>query len=265
MACNWNIEVLDGRIWWVGAHTIYGEPKHYPSNLPGREHAEVIIPLCQLHGLTAEQIGEAVLEMVPAAEACYAEHLASAYADSQGRDYYKRANGDDLASMIYRDLPYIERFANSEFVDRPYIQSAIDFLRDLKRRFEEQIRKPPSRRASKVRRVISKNYDAIFVRIGRRDGFQCGCCFTTFDLQIDHIVPVSKDGDSSDDNLQLLCTSCNSRKGDKTIDYRKASPDAKAQISTESDIHAQQPAGSQDLSGISEGDWSEREHSSTPA
>lgn len=53
----------------------------------------------------------------------------------------------------------------------------------------------------------------------QRDKF-CLCCGSYFNLSIDHIVPISLGGANDLDNLQLLCKSCNSKKGTKIIDYR---------------------------------------------
>ena len=50
-------------------------------------------------------------------------------------------------------------------------------------------------------------------RIYARDGRVCAICGATHGLSIDHILPVSRGGNTTDDNLRVLCLSCNSRKG----------------------------------------------------
>ena len=45
-----------------------------------------------------------------------------------------------------------------------------------------------------------------------RDGEICKKCESTENLSLDHIIPVSKEGEDSLENLQVLCKSCNSKK-----------------------------------------------------
>lgn len=44
----------------------------------------------------------------------------------------------------------------------------------------------------------------------------CGQSFRKEDIEIDHILPQSKGGGNSTDNLQCMCRSCNASKGDDT-------------------------------------------------
>ena len=52
-------------------------------------------------------------------------------------------------------------------------------------------------------------------------GGQCAGCLDTFrqigNMQVDHIIPVHLGGTNELDNLQLLCRSCNVKKGTKTM------------------------------------------------
>lgn len=59
--------------------------------------------------------------------------------------------------------------------------------------------------------------------IFKRDGFKCLKCWNINNLQIDHIIPISKGGENKISNLQTLCNSCNSVKRDTYNDYRLGS------------------------------------------
>lgn len=48
-----------------------------------------------------------------------------------------------------------------------------------------------------------------------KDGGKCKKCKSSDNLTIDHIVPIKKGGRDNIENLQLLCRSCNSKKGAK--------------------------------------------------
>lgn len=48
----------------------------------------------------------------------------------------------------------------------------------------------------------------------RRDGGRCAACGSAELLQLDHVIPVARGGDSGPANLQLLCAPCNRDKGD---------------------------------------------------
>lgn len=52
--------------------------------------------------------------------------------------------------------------------------------------------------------------------IFRRDGERCVYCGTTKDLTIDHVIPRSKGGNDSWENLVTACHACNSKKGNRT-------------------------------------------------
>ena len=48
----------------------------------------------------------------------------------------------------------------------------------------------------------------------------CLCCGEEKKLTADHVIPISRGGSNSIDNIQPLCQSCNSSKHTQTIDYR---------------------------------------------
>lgn len=56
---------------------------------------------------------------------------------------------------------------------------------------------------------------AVQVAVWARDGGRCVTCGATADLHFDHIIPVAKGGGNSEENIQILCRSCNLKKSDR--------------------------------------------------
>ena len=50
-------------------------------------------------------------------------------------------------------------------------------------------------------------------RVWHRDGGACRWCGSNAEVQFDHVIPVALGGSNAEDNLQILCASCNRRKG----------------------------------------------------
>ncbi len=76
-------------------------------------------------------------------------------------------------------------------------------------------------KSAKAQRALMTN--SLRTRIKERDNYTCQICSVSVEeqslllLEIDHIIPVSKGGLSTSDNLQTLCWKCNRSKSDKII------------------------------------------------
>ncbi|MGR3221096.1 MAG: HNH endonuclease [Candidatus Anammoxibacter sp.] len=58
------------------------------------------------------------------------------------------------------------------------------------------------------------------IKVFERDSYKCHYCdkqLTRFSATLDHIQPVSKDGDNSFENLVTACLHCNSERGNKAV------------------------------------------------
>jgi hypothetical protein len=71
--------------------------------------------------------------------------------------------------------------------------------------------------------AVTDNYDnprrresisqTVRVEVWQRDGGRCVDCLSQEKLEFDHIIPVAMGGGNTSRNLQLLCETCNRRKG----------------------------------------------------
>jgi len=63
-----------------------------------------------------------------------------------------------------------------------------------------------------------------------RCGRVCACCGAVENLEVDHKMPISKGGNSIDDNLQILCKRCNVKKFNNYIDFSKLPVDKSSMV-----------------------------------
>ena len=66
-----------------------------------------------------------------------------------------------------------------------------------------------------LREFVKQDRPPAFTRFNvfLRDGFECVYCGATEDLTFDHVIPRSKGGRTSWDNIVAACSPCNLRKG----------------------------------------------------
>lgn len=88
-----------------------------------------------------------------------------------------------------------------------------------------EVRREHSRLSEANRRALKAGVDGHLTKKDMQEllnkwGFMCCSCGKTKGLEWDHIIPISRGGSHSIDNLQRLCSSCNNAKHTKTIDYR---------------------------------------------
>lgn len=62
------------------------------------------------------------------------------------------------------------------------------------------------KKKAKISRSLAK-------RVFERDAYRCVSCGSFIDLTCDHIVPESKGGATTFENLQAMCRACNCKKG----------------------------------------------------
>lgn len=71
----------------------------------------------------------------------------------------------------------------------------------------------------RLRRYIKLPYHRIVLsrrNIMKRDGHQCQYCGIRSDLTLDHVLPRSRGGQDSWENLVTACNTCNVKKGNRT-------------------------------------------------
>lgn len=96
-----------------------------------------------------------------------------------------------------------------------------DWFRNYRKKNPEYYRDADRKKKYKRRGAVGSYTQAQFRELCERYGNCClRCGRTDVKLTPDHVVPISKGGSNTIDNLQPLCMECNNWKRTQTIDYR---------------------------------------------
>lgn len=127
------------------------------------------------------------------------------------------------ASMFYRNAGPSSNDGLNWYCKRCQREQTAAARKAKPAQYSEYVRrKYRERQAAEGSGITEGQKAAMFDEVGR----MCPCCKRpegAVELTIDHVIPISRGGRDSPDNMQVLCRGCNAFKGTREYDYRKAS------------------------------------------
>lgn len=84
----------------------------------------------------------------------------------------------------------------------------------------EKLKEHSNLRRSRKLKAVGKFTGWEWIKLLDKYKHLCLWCGSTSKLSADHVIPLSRNGHNSIDNIQPLCRSCNSKKGTKILDFR---------------------------------------------
>lgn len=133
-----------------------------------------------------------------------------------------RLSRKELANQRRRQH-YLENPDSAIARTRAYRQVHPEYNREYAQAHPEIIRLKTAHRRARKKKAEGSYTVEEWELLKVQYKYSCLCCGRKepeIKLTIDHIVPLTKGGDNTIDNLQPLCYSCNSAKRSKVIDYR---------------------------------------------
>lgn len=133
--------------------------------------------------------------------------------------YINKNNQKNLGYKGVSETHYNQRFFEMECLDcgHKYLANGCDVWLRKCPNCGIKKRRSHSGNSKKHRYAIP---DKLRYQVLKRDNFKCCACGASpakdpsIELHIDHIIPFSKGGETTLENLQTLCSRCNIGKGD---------------------------------------------------
>ena len=132
--------------------------------------------------------------------------------DNDGNVVEEHIESNDDASVRFdNDNPSKYTYEDENFISHKYRKEYYNFCDDKCMGLYKKDNPTLFYEGDKRHSISSELRQRIF----NRDNGQCCKCGSKHNLEIDHIIPVSKGGATSLKNLELLCFPCNRSKGAK--------------------------------------------------
>ena len=133
--------------------------------------------------------------------------------------YVNKNNQKNLGYRGKSDTHYNQRFFEMECLicGHKYMANGCDVWLRKCPVCQPKVKKTQKKNFSKASRNIS---DKLRYQVLKRDNFKCCACGASpakdpsVELHMDHIIPYSKGGEATLENLQTLCSKCNLGKSD---------------------------------------------------
>ena len=135
-----------------------------------------------------------------------------------GKDWVEKANGKLEAVFVFRNLVFrvTTPVSNSAATEAMLTVKREALLQDQRlKRLQNEVDALERIAEGKVQRKREPIPDAVKLLVYERDGGKCVKCGSDKNLHFDQIIPISKGGGNTDQNVQLLCERCNLEKSDK--------------------------------------------------
>lgn len=133
------------------------------------------------------------------------------------KEYYsKHREESSISCKQWRENHTQER---SDYL-REWRENNFSYNLDWRKSHREENRKiareSERRRRARKRNAIVEQIDED--KIYKRDCNKCVYCGSVNNLTLDHIIPIAKNGNHTENNLVIACQSCNSSKQDKPLE-----------------------------------------------